>query len=178
MLLLRKSQLLYAITCLYFLLVISNKLLKENQDKQLYTHFLRDHSYNTSSRTSEEFDTSKLSTKYKRCATYKSDEEIIQDEIHTNQLLSQLVPKVNSIQLDSIVIVNVYFHVLTSVSNAGNLTSAQVNNQISVLNAKYLSSGIQFQLVSIDYTANNNWYTMSIGSSSEKAAKLALHKGS
>jgi hypothetical protein len=78
--------------------------------------------------------------------------------------------------------VNVYFHVITNTSGAGNVSDTQIANQIKVLNDSY--SGVtggantiyRFTLVSTDRTANNTWFT-STGGTSEIEMKNALHKG-
>lgn len=73
--------------------------------------------------------------------------------------------------------VPVYFHVITNTSGAGNVSTAQINNQISVLNAAYAPYAISFTLVSTNVTANNTWYTMGYGSTAERNAKTALRQG-
>jgi hypothetical protein len=74
--------------------------------------------------------------------------------------------------------INVFFHILKTTSGVGSVTTAQINNQISVLNAAYASTGWQFNLVSIDTTVNNSFANMSFGSSAEFQAKAALRQGS
>lgn len=79
--------------------------------------------------------------------------------------------------------VNVYFHIITNTSGAGDLTSTQVSRQIQVLNDAY--SGVtggantiyRFTLVSTDRTANNTWFTATNGTTAERQMKTALHKG-
>jgi len=74
-------------------------------------------------------------------------------------------------------VINVYVHVITSSSGAGNVPDSQINDQIAVLNAAYASTGWGFQLVSTDRTANDAWYTMTPGTTAEAQAKAALHQG-
>jgi hypothetical protein len=71
--------------------------------------------------------------------------------------------------------INVYFHVIHS-GSTGNLSQADVNDQMSVLNAAYASTGWSFNLVSTDWTDNATWFAM--GASGESAAKAALRQGS
>lgn len=74
-------------------------------------------------------------------------------------------------------VIPLYFHVITSVSGAGDVTDKAINNQISVLNAAYANTGFSFTLVKVDRTANNSWYTMRSGTTAEKQAKTALRQG-
>nr|AYM53192.1 metalloprotease MEP1 [Melittangium boletus] len=74
--------------------------------------------------------------------------------------------------------IKVYFHVInkgTGVSN-GNITDAQIAQQISVLNQAYANTPYRFTLAGTDRTTNSTWYT-STGGSSETAMKKALRKG-
>ncbi len=74
------------------------------------------------------------------------------------------------------VTIKVYWHTITNTSGAGALSSTQINNQISVLNAAYASTPFKFVLAGTDTTANNSYYTCS-GGSCEKKMKQALRKG-
>ena len=76
--------------------------------------------------------------------------------------------------------INVYFHVInkgTGIAN-GDISSQQIQDQITVLNAAYAGTGWVFNLVSTDRTTNATWYTMSPGSTAEAQAKAALRQGS
>jgi len=76
--------------------------------------------------------------------------------------------------------VNVYFHVInkgTGISN-GDVPQSQIDAQVAVLNAAYSSTGVRFQLISVDRTTNATWYAMGHGSTAEAQAKAALRKGS
>ena len=67
--------------------------------------------------------------------------------------------------------VPVYVHVITSTSGAGDV-SARVPRQIAVLNNAYGAAGVKFDLVSVDVTANDAWYTVGFGSKEEKAKNV------
>lgn len=73
--------------------------------------------------------------------------------------------------------VDVYFHVITSTSGAGNLSNGDINAQMNVLNAAYSGTGFDFRLAGVDYTANNSWFSMGYGTSAERQAKQALRSG-
>ena len=73
-------------------------------------------------------------------------------------------------------VINVYFHVITSTSGAGNVSDAQIQAQMNVLDDAYASYGWSFNLVETTRTANNTWYSMS--STGEQQAKNALRRGS
>jgi len=72
--------------------------------------------------------------------------------------------------------INVYWHNITNAAGQGAPSSAQINSQISVLNAAYASTGWQFALVSTDTNANDSWYTCS-GGTCETQMKNALRIG-
>jgi hypothetical protein len=74
-------------------------------------------------------------------------------------------------------VIPVYVHRIYATGAASeNATSAQITNQIAVLNAAYAASSFSFNLVSIDNTTNSSWY-VSTGGSSETAMKTALRQG-
>lgn len=73
--------------------------------------------------------------------------------------------------------INVYMHVIHS-GSTGQLTSTEVSDQISVLNAAFSGTGWTFTLVSTDYTDNASWFGNCDSSSTEAAMKTALRTGS
>ena len=74
--------------------------------------------------------------------------------------------------------IQVYFHVIRNSSgNAGNLSTGDINAQISVLNAAFSNTQFSFSLADIDYTNNDSWFTTT-GGSSESQMKSALRQGS
>jgi hypothetical protein len=81
------------------------------------------------------------------------------------------------------VAINVYFHVITNRKGQGNVTQLMIDNQIKVLNDAYAgitggaNTPFRFQLVTVDRTSNDKWYSAVIGSRNEQQMKNALHKG-
>ncbi|OGA98857.1 MAG: hypothetical protein A3E25_23580 [Burkholderiales bacterium RIFCSPHIGHO2_12_FULL_69_20] len=74
-------------------------------------------------------------------------------------------------------VINVYLHIITDTAGNGALTQSQINDQMQVLNDAYAGTGWSFNLVTVDTTANNAWYTMGYGTTAETQAKNALRKG-
>ena len=74
-------------------------------------------------------------------------------------------------------VINVHFHVLTSTTNVGDLTLQEINEQMDVLNGAFASTGWQFTLANVTYTANNAWFAMDPGTVAEAQAKTALRTG-
>ncbi|HEX6179045.1 MAG TPA: zinc metalloprotease [Thermoanaerobaculia bacterium] len=73
--------------------------------------------------------------------------------------------------------INVYFHVLSSSTGAGNIPDAQIARQIDVLNDAFAPTGWSFRLVSTDRTVNDAWYSAGSHSPAEAAMKRALRRG-
>lgn len=81
------------------------------------------------------------------------------------------------------VTVQVFWHVIRNTSGAGDIPLSMINDQISVLNAAYngstggASTIFNFQLMSVDRTTNNSWYTCTPGSAAETSMKNTLRVG-
>lgn len=71
-------------------------------------------------------------------------------------------------------VINVYFHVIHSGAE-GQLSTAEVRNQMTVLDEAFAGTGWSFNLAGTDYTDNASWFTMSSGA--EAQAKAALRQG-
>jgi hypothetical protein len=69
--------------------------------------------------------------------------------------------------------IQVAFHVITA-HGEGNVTDAQIADQIRELNRGYAGTGYRFELASIDRTENPSWFKMTPGTGKEKQAKQAL----
>jgi hypothetical protein len=76
------------------------------------------------------------------------------------------------------VTINVYFHVITSTSGQGALSTSAINAQMQVLNDAYANTRFSFNLVSVDTTPNNTWFTAGHGSTAEAQMKASLRQGS
>jgi hypothetical protein len=119
------------------------------------------------------------------CATHQPSEiEADAIERHTEMLqsLMQRDGRFDAVA-NATVTVNVYFHVITNTSGSGNVTDAQIADQIQVLNDSYsgLTGGantkFRFQLAATTRTANNTWFGAGYGSTAETQMKSALRQG-
>src|SRR5262245_10176433 len=101
-----------------------------------------------------------------------SQQQAVEQDIAATQVAQGGVgaPKLGAIT------VPVYVHVITSTSGAGDV-SRLVSRQIYVLNAAYSPARVKFDLVRVDVTANDAWYTVGFGSKEEKAMKTTLRQG-
>ena len=73
--------------------------------------------------------------------------------------------------------INVYFHVITNSSGAGDV-SGLIDAQMNVLNAAYAGTVFSFTLAGTTINANDSWYTAGYGSAAEAQMKAALRVGS
>ena len=69
--------------------------------------------------------------------------------------------------------VDTYFHIVSTKSQADMVTKDMVANQLGALQAAYAPSNISFHLVSTDSTVNDAW----ANDENDEAMKLALRKG-
>ena len=88
-------------------------------------------------------------------------------------------------KLTGVVTIPVHFHVLRAGSSyaQGNVKESTVKRQLDVLNRAFAGGyggaamPFRFELVSLDYTTNAEWFEMGYGTPAEREAKTALHRG-
>lgn len=108
-----------------------------------------------------------------RCST-RHDAQEIEDRERDFMLKARPVAMLGSFARN----VPVYFHVIQSSSSPnGGVTDTMIRNQISVMNGAFASSGITFNLVSINRVTNNTWFTAGYGTTAESQMKNTLRKG-
>jgi hypothetical protein len=138
---------------------------------------------NISAQSDQAFERASENASFLKCGTKHPDEataRLINDA--NDRFRAQRKAETGSAERTGTVNVNVYFHVITNTSGAGNVSDSTIANQIAVLNAAYsgqtggANTLYRFTLVSTDRTANNTWYTCT-GGTCEQQMKTALHKG-
>ena len=120
-----------------------------------------------------------------RCGSYKSNEDIVRDEAEHQEILESIKSSSSSnlrsgvvrFQLGVVTNVNLHIHVIMSSSGLGNVSSTMIQSQVNVLNQDFKNVSFQFVVKNVDYTINDQWYTMGYGSSAEGVAKNALRRG-
>lgn len=74
-------------------------------------------------------------------------------------------------------VIPVYWHQIhASNGSGGAVSSAQINQQLTVLNNAYAGSSFSFSLASVDHSNNDSWYTCA-GGTCETQMKSALRIG-
>lgn len=136
-----------------------------------------------------DFDVTTLGKQPRGCATHQpSQAEADAIEQYTAEIGRLMAresggkfnPEANA---ETTVTVNVYFHVITNTSGAGNVPDADIADQIRVLNDSYsgLTGGantkFRFVLAGTTRTANNTWFAAGYGTSAETQMKSALRQG-
>ncbi|MEZ4241845.1 MAG: zinc metalloprotease [Myxococcota bacterium] len=120
----------------------------------------------------------------RRCAVREVlPDEIAAIEARLSTLHTTAIPQVPS--APGTIDIPVAVHVIKRTNGVGNVTQAQIDDQIDVLNDAYggVTSGsstntpFRFVLQSVDYTTNNSWARMSPGSAAEANAKASLRTG-
>ena len=87
--------------------------------------------------------------------------------------------------VQAVVTIPVVFHVVTATNGTGNVTDAQINQQIAEMNQDYAggessqasNTEFQFTLQSIKHWANNSWFNDPDSAAGERALKTATHTG-
>ncbi|HPC83373.1 MAG TPA: zinc metalloprotease [Thermoanaerobaculaceae bacterium] len=114
----------------------------------------------------------------RRCATRQVDEiEAEAIEIQTRQWLAER-PWELHIAATTVKTVPVWFHIFTSTTGAGDVTTQQINDQITVLNNSYASKGFTFTIAGVERIPNNTCYAMSYGSTAESTCKNTYSRDS
>jgi hypothetical protein len=108
-----------------------------------------------------------------RCASDLSEAEVEAMEL---RLLEDGVDLTRRSTVVTGGVVDVYWHVLHK-NNKGNLSQAEIDDQMVVLNDAYAGTGWSFNLVSVDYTNRRQSYKMSPGSAAEANTKAQLRQG-
>lgn len=138
---------------------------------------------NTSAQSDQAFERADENASFLKCGTKHPDAETARlIEEASDRFKAQRRAETGSAERTGTVNVNVYVHVITNTSGAGNVTDTQITNQIAVLNQAYSGATggantiYRFTRVSTDRTANNTWFTCT-GGTCEQQMKAALHKG-
>lgn len=130
-----------------------------------------------------------------RCSTRPlSQLEINRVELALLRFRTQRGTRTYATRASGSVTVPVHFHVIQSTSGAGNVTDAQLQAQIEVMNAAYAgldgpapgqlpaerttaNTPFRFYLASVERVTNNTWFTMAQNSTAERQCKTALRDG-
>jgi hypothetical protein len=73
--------------------------------------------------------------------------------------------------------IEVYVHVIRSAPGTGDVSQAQIDQQMLVLNNAYAPIGWRFHLAAFETITNPTWFHLEQGSTVEAQAKAALRKG-
>lgn len=138
---------------------------------------------NTSAQSDQAFERADENASFLKCGTKHPDEETARliDDANA-RFKANRKAETGSAERTGTVNVNVYFHVITNTSGAGNVSDTAIANQIAVLNQAYSGATggyntlYRFTLVSTNRTANNTWFTCT-GGTCEQEMKNALHQG-
>jgi hypothetical protein len=110
------------------------------------------------------------STVHRGCAT----KDLSMDEIFADQ--AKMAAREGIVYKTLSRNIPVYWHIIKSGSGTGGVTSQQITDSISVLNAAFAGTSFSFTLVATTTTNNGTWYTCS-GGTCETQMKSALRQG-
>lgn len=146
--------------------------------------FTRSNSNLVLAQSDSAFDNANPNAAFLKCGTKHPDEETARLIAEANdRFRANRKAETGSAERTGIVNVNVYFHVVTDTAGKGNITDAQIADQILVLNQAFggttggANTIYRFVLVSTDRTANNTWFATGNGTTAERQMKTALRKG-
>ncbi len=137
----------------------------------------------TSAQSDQAFERANPNASFLKCGTKHPDEATARliDEAN-DRFKNNRRAETGAAERTGTVNVNVYVHVITNTSGAGNVTDTAIANQIAVLNNAYSGATggantiYRFTRVATDRTANNSWYTCT-GGTCERQMKTALRRG-
>ena len=113
----------------------------------------------------------------RRCQTVTLDEDEI-EAIEAQLEMAGTHPRFGALAANVTGgVIDVYFHVITSSSGAGAISTTAINAQMNVLNNAYASTGWSFRLVNVLTHASDTCYTMAYGSTAEKTCKTSYRQG-
>ncbi|KAI9849908.1 MAG: hypothetical protein M1837_000122 [Sclerophora amabilis] len=109
-----------------------------------------------------------------RCGVEAPPKELVAQAQQFQRVANEISKEEQSARLAArSIVVNTYFHVVTTRAKQGTITQTMLNNQLTVLSNSYSPSGITFKLISTDFTTNDQWATGNYDSQ----MKPALRKG-
>jgi len=73
--------------------------------------------------------------------------------------------------------IDTYVHVILGDNGEGDVPESQINDQITILNEKYASTGFYFTLQPINYVTNQEWRSIAYQSDTEYEMKSTLRQG-
>ena len=113
----------------------------------------------------------------RRCQTVMPDEDEM-EAIEAQLELAGTHPRFGALAASvSGGVIDVYFHVIKSSSGAGDISTQRINDQMTVLNNAYASTGWSFRLLNVLTHVSDTCYTMAYGSTAERNCKTSYRQG-
>lgn len=123
--------------------------------------------------------TSTPSAAQRTCASYVNPADIIAAE--TQFLIDsafQGFDTPNAVSGRASTPINVYFHVVSQNATVGNVSNAQIKDQMKVLNSAFSDTGLSYVLAGTTRTINSDWFNNAGPDNSQQTAmKKALRHG-